>query len=172
MKKKNILFPLILTILVLVIIIYLIVNLKQPYVECSKVNTDDFGITVKEDLVANLDSNKISKMVLTRTISFPDKYALESNLEAFKFALEKTYEYLDKDSVKITINDNSIVIKVEVDKNETLILNNIEFFENNGLQIKINPNIKSSEVVTLSVKDKYTEGELMTRLKNNGYVCK
>ena len=40
------------------------------------------------------------------------------------------------------------------------------------LQIKINPNTKSSDVVTLSINDKYTEGELMTHLKNNGYVCK
>ena len=30
----------------------------------------------------------------------------------------------------------------------------------------------SSDVVTLSVGDKYTEGEFITRMKNNGYVCK
>ena len=41
-----------------------------------------------------------------------------------------------------------------------------------GLQIKINPNTKSSEVVTLKIKDKYTEGEVMTKMKNSGYVCK
>ena len=41
-----------------------------------------------------------------------------------------------------------------------------------GLQIKINPNTKGSEVVTLKIKDKYTEGEVMKKMKNSGYVCK
>jgi hypothetical protein len=38
--------------------------------------------------------------------------------------------------------------------------------------MKINSNTRSSDVVTLSVGDKYTEGELITIMKNNGYVCK
>ena len=39
-------------------------------------------------------------------------------------------------------------------------------------QIEIESNTKSSDVVTLGIKDKYTEGELLTRMKNNGYSCK
>jgi hypothetical protein len=61
---------------------------------------------------------------------------------------------------------------VVIDDNETLVLNNIEFFENEKLEIKINSNTRSSDVVTLSIGDKYTEGELMTKMKNNSYVCK
>ena len=57
-------------------------------------------------------------------------------------------------------------------KKERIILNNIEFFDNDELQMKINSNTKSSDVVTLKINDKYTEGELMTRLKNNGYSCR
>ena len=45
-------------------------------------------------------------------------------------------------------------------------INNIEFKENDGLQVKVNSNTKSSEVVTLKVGDNYTEGELMKRLRN------
>ena len=66
---------------------------------------------------------------------------------------------------------DSIVNKAMID-NETLVLNNIEFFENDKLEIKINSNTRSSDVVTLSIGDKYTEGELMTKMKNNSYVCK
>ena len=72
----------------------------------------------------------------------------------------------------IIFPDNYLTVTVKAKNNETIILNNIEFYDNDGLQIKINPNTKSSDVVTLSINDKYTEGELMTHLKNNGYVCK
>ena len=102
-----------------------------------------------------------------------DKYLSDDKyLEAFKFAIKKSYEYLDDTDVKVTSGDNYILVTINASNKETLILNNIEFYENNGLQIKINPNTKSSDVVTLSIKDKYTEGELMTHMKNNGYTCK
>ena len=110
-------------------------------------------------------------MEITKTITFPDKYLENNNLEAFKFALEKSYAYLD-DSVKITTGDNYLRVTIDAKKDETVILNNIEFYENYGLQIRINPNTKSSDVVTLKINDKYTEGELMTHMKNNGYLCK
>ena len=67
---------------------------------------------------------------------------------------------------------NKVIARVEIDNDETIILNNIEFFDNDELQMKINSNTKSSDVVTLKINDKYTEGELMTRLKNNGYSCR
>lgn len=172
-ERKNRVFPIIIVVIMIVIIFYLIATAKQPYVECSRKSTNDLGITIKENLTTSLDSNKISEMVLTKTIIFPDRYLEDTKyLEAFKFALEKSYEYLDKDKVKVTTGDNYLTVTIKVKKNETIILNNIEFYDNDGLQIKINPNTKSSEVVTLSINDKYTEGELMTHLKNNGYVCK
>ena len=65
-----------------------------------------------------------------------------------------------------------MLLLVVVEDEETIILNNIEFFDNEGLQMRINSNTKSSEVLTLSVDDNYSEGEFMTRLKNNGYHCK
>jgi len=57
---------------------------------------------------------------------------------------------------------------------ETLEKNkdNIEFLNTNDLQIKINTNTKSNDVITFSIGDNYTEGELMARMRNNGYSCK
>ena len=170
-KKKNMFFPIVIAAIIIVILFYLIATTKQPYVECSRKQTDEFGITIRENLKASLDSNKISEMEITKTITFPDKYLGNNNLEAFKFALEKSYAYLD-DSVKITTGDNYLRVTIDTKKDETVILNNIEFYENYGLQIRINPNTKSSDVVTLKINDKYTEGELMTHMKNNGYLCK
>lgn len=172
-KKKSMIFPTIITAIIIMIIIYLFANVKQPYVECSKRVVDDFGIIIKEELRTELDSNKISKMTLSKTIILPDKYLNDDTyLEAFKFAIKKSYEYLDDTDVRVTSGDDYILVTVNATGSETLILNNIEFYENDGLQIKINPNTKSSDVVTLSIKDKYTEGELMTHMKNNGYTCK
>ncbi len=172
-RKKTRVFPVVIVAIMIVIIFYLVATAKQPYVECSRKSTDELGITIRENLKTSLDSNKISKMTLTKTIIFPDKYLEDDKyLEAFKFALEKSYAYLDEDSVKVTKGDNYLVVTVNALSNETIILNNIEFYDNDGLKIKINPNTKSSDVVTLSINDKYTEGELMTHLKNNGYVCK
>lgn len=172
-KRKSMVFPTIITIIIIMIIIYLVATVKQPYVECSRKTTDDLGITVKEELKTELDSNKISQMTLTKTIVLPDKYLDNDRyLESIKFALTKSYAYLDSDDIKISTGDNYILVKITAKKRATLILNNIEFYDDNGLQMKINPNTKSSDVITLSINDKYTEGELMTHLKNNGYTCK
>ena len=75
-------------------------------------------------------------------------------------------------SYKYTIGNDRVTVTIEVDKNEILLLDNIDFVNTDDLQIKINSNTKSSEVITLSVGDHYTDGELMTRFKNNGYNCK
>lgn len=172
-NNKGMVFPLIITILVIVIIIYLFVTIEQPYVECSKSTTDDLNIKVTEKLTATLDSNKLKKMELTKTIILPQDYLkTDDYLESVKFSLEKSYEYLGKDEVEVFKYDDRIIAKVTIDDDETVILNNIEFFEDDDLQIKINSNTKSSDVVTLKIGDSYTEGELMVRMKNNGYVCK
>ena len=41
---------------------------------------------------------------------------------------------------------------------------------NDGLSIKVNTNTKS-DVTKLSVGEEYSEGELLTYLKNRGYSC-
>ena len=94
-QRRNMLFPIIITVLVILVIIYLIGSVKQPYVSCSRSTTDDLGIKLVENLVTTLDGNKIKKMELTKTIILPKKY-LDSDkyLEEIKFALAKAYAYL------------------------------------------------------------------------------
>ena len=114
------------------------------------------------------------EMDLNKVIVLPSNYLEDDiHLNSIKFSLKKHYEYLDKDVVNYSVKDDRIVVNVLVDEDETIVLNNIEFFENDGkLEMKINSNTRSSDVVTLSIGDKYTEGEFITRMKNNGYVCK
>lgn len=165
--------PIIITIMLIVIIIYLFATVEQPLVVCEKKVTDDLDITVSEVLETTLDGKEIEKMVLVKTIILPDKYLVDDNeLDSIMFALEKSYKYLGEDKVLVTKGKRSVTVKVVVEDDETIILNNVEFFDNDGLQMRINSNTRSSEVLTLRVEDDYTEGEFMTRLKNNGYSCK
>lgn len=151
--------------------VYLFTSIKQSEIVCEKTKTFDSNVRLKEELVSITDGKKINSMVLTKTIVLPLEYADEAHLNSIKYALENTLNYLG-DSVKYTILDDRIIIRIEVDKNEVLLLSNIDFIVNDDLVIKIDSNTKSSNVITLSVGDNYTDGELMTRLKNNGYSCK
>lgn len=165
--------PIIITIFMIVVIIYLFATVEQPLVVCEKRITNNLDITVSEVLETTLDGNEIRKMVLVKTIILPEEYLVDnSQLDGIMFSLEKAYQYLGDDKFTITKSKDRVIVRVEVEDNETIILNNIEFFESDGLQMRINSNTKSSEVLTLKIDDNYTEGEFMTRLKNNGYSCK
>ncbi len=173
-RRKNKVVPMIITVFIIVVIIYLFVHLEQPYIECSRTTTNDIGIQLQEVLVAQLDNNRIDDMELTRTIILPDAYLNDSDryLDSMESSLEESYQYLGKNKVQFTKREDRLIATIHISDDETIILNNLEFFDNNGLEVEINPNTKSSEVVTLKIGDSYTEGEFMTHLKNNGYVCK
>ncbi|MBR2998030.1 MAG: hypothetical protein IKF37_03000 [Bacilli bacterium] len=170
-SRKSKTFPVIITFIFIVIIVYLFANLKQSQVTCEKTKSFDQDIRIKEELVAGTDGKKVNSINLKKTIILPEKYADQTHFNSIKFALEKTLDYLG-DNVKYSFNDNKIIIKINVNKNEIVLLDNIEFFVNNDLQIKINSNTKSSEIIALSVGDNYTDGELMKHFKNRGYTCK
>lgn len=170
-SRKSKTFPVIITFIFIVIIVYLFANLKQSQVTCEKTKSFDQDIRIKEELVAGTDGKKVNSINLKKTIILPEKYADQTHFNSIKFALEKTLDYLG-DKVKYSFNDNKIIIKINVNKNEIVLLDNIEFFVNNDLQIKINSNTKSSEIIALSVGDNYTDGELMKHFKNRGYTCK
>lgn len=172
-RGKTPIFPVVLTVVMIVIIIYLFATVKQPLVVCEKRVVDDLGITISEQLDVTIDGNKIGKMELVKTIKLPDNYLEDDKyLNSLMFTLENSYDYLDSKKVNVTKMKNSVSVRAEIDKDETIILNNIEFVDNGELQMRINSNTKSSEVVTLKIKDNYTEGELMTRMRNNGYSCR
>ena len=170
--RKNMTFPIILTFIIIAIIVYLFTSIEQSEVTCEKTKIFDGDIRLVEKLVAVTDGKEIDSMRLTKTIILPEKYLRDDhNLTVVKNALENTLDYLGK-NVKYTTSDDRIIVNIEVKKDEILLLNNIDFVANQDLQIKINSNTKSSDVITLSVGDNYTDGELMMRLKNNGYSCK
>lgn len=171
--KQGRVFPIIITVILISIIIYLFATIKQPYVECSKTTTE-LGIQIVENLQVTLSSNNIEKMDLTKTIILPDNYTSEENnyLDSIKVAIKESYDYLPKKVVEVTQDSDRVIARVVVDDNETLILNNIKFTNVEDLQIKINANTKAKDVVTLKINDSYTEGEFMTRMRNNGYSCK
>lgn len=166
-------FPIILTILLIIIIIYLFANIKQPYVVCTKETTNDLGIEINENIQVTLDGNKIQKMDLTKTLIFPEQYLKQEDnyINSMHYIIENSYEYLPSDTVTIKQESDRIIANIVVDQDETVILNNIEFENIDDLQIKINSNTKAQDVVTLSINDNYTEGEFMTHMKNNGYTC-
>lgn len=174
MVKKGRIFPIIITLLLIIIIIYLFATIKQPYIECSKEITNDLAIQVSENIQVTLDGNKISSMDIKKTIILPEEYLKEEDhyLNSMKFILKNSYDYLPKKNVAITQESDRLIAHIMVDDDETIILNNIEFTNQDKLQIKINANTKAKDVVTLSIGDIYTEGEFMTHMKNNGYTCK
>ena len=102
--RQGRIFPIIVTVLLISIIIYLFATIKQPYIECSKTATTEQGIQIVENLKVTLSSNNIAKMDLTKTIILPQNYIQEENsyLNSIKFAIKSSYEYLPKNAVKIT----------------------------------------------------------------------
>lgn len=170
--KRSKFFPIILTIIIIIIVIYLFANLEQTEVKCSKRTTDSLGITIVEELNTSLDGKKINELELKRSIILPDKYLSDSKyLDYIEYTIKKSYNYLGKDKVKISKLTDRIIVYMDLNDNETIILDNISFGLQDNLTININSNTKSSDVVTLKVNDSYTQGELITHMKNNGYKC-
>lgn len=169
--RKSMTFPIIITFIFLIIIVYLFATLKQSTVTCDKTNSYDGNIRLKENLVVKTDGKKINSMFVQKTIILPEKFADEAHLNSIKFALENTLEYLG-DKVKYSISDDRVIVKIEVHKNEILLLDNIDFVVNNDIQVKINSNTKSNELIALSIGDNYTDSDLMKKFKNRGYTCK
>lgn len=169
---KNKFIPIMITAAIIVVIIYLISSVEQPYVVCSKNVVDEFGVTISEKLITSLENNHIDEMELTKTIILPETLEKDNLLYEIQNSLEAAYKYLDSDDVDIIRSTDRIIVEIEVDDYETIMLGNIKFIKDGNLTIKINPNTKSSDVVTLSVNDRFTEGEFMSQMKKYGYSCK
>lgn len=163
--RKSIVFPFVITLIILVIIIYLFMTVKQPFIECDRTTTFDDNIKITENLKTTLNGNKIERLELVKVIVLPS----DKHINSIKNSLISAYKYLGK-SVTISDNENKIIIKIIALKDETILLNNISFSGESSL--KIENNTKSSDVVSLKVNENYTEGELITRLRNNGYLCR
>ncbi len=169
--RKSMTLPIVVTLLFIIIVVYLFTSIKQTEVVCEKISSFDSDVRLKEEIISRLDGKKIVSMYVNKTIFLPDQYADDAHLEELKTSLNNTLEYLGK-KVKYTIGNNRIIVSIDVHKNEVLILDNIQFKDDGDLKIKIDSNTKSSEVVTLTIGDNYTDGEFMKRMKKDGYSCK
>lgn len=169
--KKQMFTGFILVGIIIIIIFYLITNIKQPYVDCNISHTDDLGVKVTEEVTSNFNSRSISKIEVIRKIYLPEKYNTKANLNAVSYSLKRSYKYLGKD-VAINVYDDHVTMKISTTKNKPIILDNMEFYDTNGFGINIDTNTKSSESINLTVGDKYSEGEYMVFMKNYGYSCK
>ena len=111
--RKSKLSPIVITILLIIIIIYLFTTVKQPYVECHREKTTDANVVVKENLKTNLDGNKITKRELTKTIILPEEYSdqYEKYIKSIEYGLKNAYEYLGK-KVTITKEDDRVIVKI------------------------------------------------------------
>ena len=170
--RKSMTLPIIITLIIILIIVYLFATIKQSQVTCERNNLFDDDIRYNEKVTAVIDGKKINELIVEKVIILPDKYTKnDTYLNSIKFSLEETLEYLG-DKAKVEINDNRVKVNIKVNKNEVVLLNNINFVVNDDLEVVVDSNTKSSNVVTLSVGDNYTDGEFMKRMKNNGYSCK
>ena len=169
--RKSMTLPVVLTIIIISIMVYLFTIIKQTEVVCDKTTSYDADVKVIENVIATLDGKEITNLNVSKKIILPDKYNNESTINGIKYSLEKTLSYLEN-RVEYTSTDYGLLVNIKIDDNKLVLLDNISFFENDNLEIKVDSNTKSSNVVVLSVGDNYTDGELMKRLKNSGYSCK
>jgi hypothetical protein len=169
MKKSNFLVPITIVAIIIVIIFYLIASTDQPNVTCSISRSDDLNVKIQETVKTKLSSRKIIELNIKKEYIFPNKLNKESNINMLKNLLDNSLEYLGDDQDVYT-KDNVVTVNIITKKKNPVLLDNVEFTMNDGLSIKVNTNTKS-DVTKLSVGEEYSEGELLTYLKNRGYSC-
>lgn len=169
--RKSMTFPIIIALIFIIITISLFASIKQTEVICSNSTSFDSGIKLDEKVVAEIDGKKISRLQVTKTIYLSDKYKNEDSISKIKDSLDRTLSYLG-DNVKYNVSDDKIIVTIDVNKNEIVLLDNIDFSLKNNAFIHIDSNTKSSDVITLKVGDSYSDGEFMQKMKSMGYSCK
>ncbi len=169
--RKSMTLPVVLAFIFIVIIVYLFTTIKQTEVVCDKTTIYDADVKVVEDVIVTLDGKEITNLNVTKKIVLPDEYNNETTINGIRYSLEKTLNYLG-DRVEYTNTNYGLLVNIKIDDDKLVLLDNISFYENDNLEIKVESNTKNSNIVVLSVGDNYTDGELMKRLKNNGYSCK
>lgn len=170
--RKSMKLPIIITFIMIIIIIYLFATLQQDKVECEKTSTYDNGVKLTENITSIVDSNSISNIHLVKRITLPERFLRDDTYKnSVKYSLENTLDYLGK-KVKYTTTTDSVVVTIDISKDELVLLDNIDFDGDDDLGIEIDTSTVSGDVITLKVGDKYTTGELMKKLKNNSYVCR
>ena len=167
--RRSMKLPIIFVFIFLIVIVSFFSSIKQKEITCKK-EVDYFSkIQLKEYIVSNIEGKKIKSMNIVKNISFMEKLSREE-MDQIIEVIHCTHNYLGK-KVKYTFGEDKIVIKINVSSNEVVLLDNIRFSEKKPVEIVVNTNTKSSDVLSLKVGDSYSEGEYMKRLKNRGYRC-
>lgn len=171
--RKSRTLPIIITFIFILIIVYLFMNLRQSKVVCENVKTFDGGFKVKEHVDTYTDGKKITGINVVKTIYMSDRYINNSeSIDEIYNTIKNTLDYLG-DRVSYEVLNDRIVINIDVHKKGLVLLDNIDFIDNGGkVNVLVNTNTKSSDVVNLAIGDNYTDGELMKKMKNKGYSCK
>ena len=122
--RKSMTFPVILTFIIIAIIVYLFATIKQSQVVCVKNTSFDSDIQLNEQITSTVDGKKVTSIQVVKTIILPAKYTQDdTQLNSIRYALENTLEYLEN-HVKYTIQEDRVIVKISVDKDEIVLLNN------------------------------------------------
>ena len=81
--RKSRAFPIIITFLIILIIVYLFITVKEPFVECQNTTTNDLNIKVVENVKTTLDSRKVKKIEVTKKQA--DKFIQINNVIPMDF---------------------------------------------------------------------------------------
>ena len=103
--RKSMTFPVVITFIIILIIVYLFTTIKQTEIICNRVRPFDKDVKVTEDINTIIDGKKITGITVVKTIVLPSSYADETHLNSIKYSLQKTLEYLG-DKVKYNVLDN------------------------------------------------------------------
>lgn len=170
--RKSLTLPIIITLVVIGVIVYLFASIKQTVVTCEKEFKFDSDVYLKETAVITLDKKKISKISVNKTIILPEKYTNEGNyISNLTSRLHDTLEYLGDNAI-YSIGNDRIIVDINVSKDELVLLDNISFTVKDDLDMVINTNTKSKKSIVLTVGDTNTDGDIKNTLKKHGYSCK
>ena len=155
--RRSMKLPIIFVLIFLIVIVSFFSSIKQKEIICQK-EVDFFSkIQLKEYVVTNIEGKKIKSMNVVKNILFREDLSREE-MDRIVEAIHRTHNYLGK-KVKYTFGEDKIVIKINVSSNEVILFDYIRFNDKKPIEISINTNTKSSEVLSLKVGDSYSEGE-------------
>lgn len=172
-SRKSIKLPIIITILIICILVYLFTNIKQTVVVCKKTTSFNSTVYLQETFTSQMDGKKITLLEIKKTVFFDENYQhSDKSLEEYKNIFEEYTEYLGSQS-NVFVDNNKVVNYIELKNNQLVLLDNVSFYDDKGyIRMNVDPNTKSNNVIKISVGDNYTDGELMQYFRGKGYSCK
>lgn len=152
--------------IILFIIIYFFVIVKQKIITCNKTKLEE-NVKIEENVELYLDK-KLKKVIVNKKILLPTRLSDKKTKEKIVKRLNQTFSYIGDDNYKIYEEKKIINLDINVMNNNLVILDNLSYKND----LLVNSNTKSSKVITLETGLKYDEYKLISKLKSKGYSCK